>query len=57
MWGGQYFSPYLSVDLHRMASAFDTSIGQLEEELTHLILDGQISARIDSHAKVCPAVN
>ncbi len=55
--GGQYFSPYLSVDLHRMASAFDTSIGQLEEELTHLILDGQISARIDSHAKVCPAVN
>jgi len=48
----QYFSPYMSVDLHRMASAFNTSVSSLEDELTHLILDGQISARIDSHAKV-----
>ena len=48
----QYFSPYVSVDLHRMASAFNTSVSALEDELTHLILDGQISARIDSHAKV-----
>ena len=48
----QYFSPYLSVDLHKMASAFNTSVSYLEDELTQLILDGQISARIDSHAKV-----
>ena len=49
----QYFSPYLSVDLHRMAAAFNSSVPSLEDELTQLILDGQISARIDSHAKVC----
>ena len=48
----QYFSPYLSVDLHRMAAAFNTSVSSLEDELTQLILNGQISARIDSHAKV-----
>lgn len=48
----QYFSPYLSVDLHKMASAFNTSVSDLEDELTQLILDSQISARIDSHAKV-----
>ena len=48
----QYFSPYMSVDLHRMATAFNTSVLLLESELTQLILDGQISARIDSHAKV-----
>ena len=48
----QYFSPYVSVDLHRMAVAFNTNVSALEDELTHLILDGQISARIDSHAKV-----
>ena len=35
-----------------MAAAFNTSVLLLEEELTSLILDGQISARIDSHAKV-----
>ncbi len=51
-FGIQYFSPYLSVDLHRMAAAFNTSVSSLEDELTQLILDGQISARIDSHAKV-----
>ena len=48
----QYFSPFSSVDLHRMASAFNTTISSLEDELTQLILDGQISARIDSNAKV-----
>ena len=35
-----------------MAAAFNTSVSSLENELTQLILDGQISARIDSHAKV-----
>lgn len=35
-----------------MALAFNTSVNLLEEELTHLILDGQIQARIDSQNKV-----
>ena len=35
-----------------MASAFNTTVPTLEDELTQLILDGEISARIDSHAKV-----
>lgn len=48
----QYFSPFSSVDLHRMATAFNTTVSSLEDELTQLILDGQISARIDSNAKV-----
>lgn len=48
----QYFSPYSSVDLHKMATAFNTDVASLENELIALILDGQISARIDSHDKV-----
>lgn len=35
-----------------MAEAFNTDISSLENELIALILDGMISARIDSHAKV-----
>ena len=35
-----------------MAAAFNTTVPSLEDELTQLILDGQISARIDSNAKV-----
>ena len=35
-----------------MAAAFNTTVSSLEDELTQLILDGQISARIDSNAKV-----
>ena len=38
-----------------MAEAFNTDVASLEDELTALILDEQISARIDSHAKVCSA--
>ncbi|XP_065829194.1 COP9 signalosome complex subunit 1-like isoform X2 [Oscarella lobularis] len=47
----QYFSPYVSADMTKMATAFNTTVAQLEDELTKLILDGQISARIDSHSK------
>lgn len=50
----QYFKPYVSADLQKMAEAFNTSVEQLEVELKKLILDGQIAARIDSHAQVCP---
>lgn len=49
----QYFSPYLSADMRKMAAAFNTTVLALEDELMQLILDGQIQARIDSHNKVC----
>jgi COP9 signalosome complex subunit 1 len=48
----QYFSPYLSADMRKMAAAFNTTVLALEDELMQLILDGQIQARIDSHNKV-----
>ncbi|KAI8794389.1 COP9/signalosome complex subunit Csn1 [Biomphalaria glabrata] len=48
----QYFSPYLSADMRKMAEAFNTTVGALEDELMQLILDGQIKARIDSHNKI-----
>ena len=48
----QYFSPYLSADMNKMATAFNTSVSALEDELMQLILEGQINARIDSHNKV-----
>ncbi|CAH2244356.1 COP9 signalosome complex subunit 1 [Pararge aegeria] len=48
----QYFSPYLSADMHLMADAFNRTVNALEDELMQLILDGQIQARIDSHNKI-----
>jgi len=48
----QYFSPYASADLVRMAGCFNTSVADLENELMGLILEGQIEARIDSHNKI-----
>ncbi|XP_043215295.1 COP9 signalosome complex subunit 1-like [Amphibalanus amphitrite] len=48
----QYFSPYASADLRKMAAAFNTTVPELENELMGLILDGQIQARIDSHNKI-----
>jgi len=47
----QYFSPFISVDLNTMAAAFNTSISGLEKELSKLIMDNSIQARIDSHNK------
>jgi COP9 signalosome complex subunit 1 len=38
--------------MRKMASAFNTTINALEDEIMQLILDGQINARIDSHNKV-----
>ncbi|GIY98858.1 COP9 signalosome complex subunit 1 [Caerostris extrusa] len=35
-----------------MAAAFNTTVNGLEDELTLLILDNQIQARIDSHNKI-----
>jgi len=48
----QYFSPYISADLHKMAQSFNTNVPNLENELMKLILSGHIQARIDSHNKV-----
>lgn len=49
--GSQYFSPYVSADMNKMALAFNSSVGALEDELSLLILEGLINARIDSHSK------
>eukprot|EP01135_Chromosphaera_perkinsii_P000285 Nk52_evm54s62 gene=Nk52_evmTU54s62 len=51
----QYFSPFLSVDLSRMAEDFNTTVNGLESELTALIMNDMINARIDSHNKVLHA--
>ncbi|XP_071952906.1 COP9 signalosome complex subunit 1-like [Antedon mediterranea] len=48
----QYFSPYVSADMCKMATAFNSTVGDLEDELIQLILDGLINARIDSHNKI-----
>jgi len=48
----QYCSPFVSVDLTQMATAFATTVDNIELELTELIKAGRISARIDSHNKV-----
>eukprot|EP01122_Echinamoeba_exundans_P003112 TRINITY_DN13265_c0_g1_i1.p1 TRINITY_DN13265_c0_g1~~TRINITY_DN13265_c0_g1_i1.p1 ORF type:complete len:464 (-),score=128.40 TRINITY_DN13265_c0_g1_i1:77-1264(-) len=47
----QYFSPFVSVDLNVMAKAFNTDVPALETELSSLIVEGVIQARIDSHNK------
>ncbi|KAF2076541.1 hypothetical protein CYY_002155 [Polysphondylium violaceum] len=47
----QYFSPYVSVDLNVMATAFNTTVQSLEKEISKLIMDDSIQARIDSHNK------
>ena len=52
----QYFSPFISVNLNTMAQAFNTTVAGLERELSKLIMEGQIQARIDSHNKVMPHI-
>ncbi|XP_045575562.1 COP9 signalosome complex subunit 1 isoform X3 [Salmo salar] len=48
----QYFSPYVSADMTKMSQSFNTTVLDLEDELTQLILEGLINARIDSHSKI-----
>lgn len=48
----QYFEPYSSACMRRMASSFTTSLGELEQEVIQLIYEGHIKARIDSHQKI-----
>ena len=45
----QYFSPFVSVDMTLMASAFNTPVEALEELAQ---LDSKIASRIDSQNKV-----
>jgi len=45
----EYFMPYGSVDLKKMADAFQTTVPLLEKEISKLILSGWINARIDSY--------
>lgn len=42
----------MSVNLNTMADALKTNVPALEKELSRLIMEGKISARIDSHNKV-----
>lgn len=51
----QYFSPYVTADLNLMATAFSTTVLDLESELVSLIQNGSVNARIDSHKQVCEA--
>ncbi|KAJ3192693.1 COP9 signalosome complex subunit 1 [Irineochytrium annulatum] len=48
----QYFGPFISVDIKKMAAAFNTTVAELEPELAQLIIGNHIQARIDSHNKV-----
>ncbi|KAG0349349.1 cop9 signalosome complex subunit [Podila humilis] len=48
----QFASPFLTVDLTKMAMSFATTVPVLEQELVSLIVAGQIEARIDSQQKI-----
>lgn len=53
----QYFEPYSSASMQQMATAFNTTVDDLEREVINLIYDGHIKARIDSHRKILFAKN
>lgn len=53
----QYFEPYSTASMGRMAEAFNTTVSDLEREITTLIFEGHIKARIDSHNKILYAKN
>eukprot|EP00437_Effrenium_voratum_P036640 CAMPEP_0181462370 /NCGR_PEP_ID=MMETSP1110-20121109/34361_1 /TAXON_ID=174948 /ORGANISM="Symbiodinium sp., Strain CCMP421" /LENGTH=392 /DNA_ID=CAMNT_0023587029 /DNA_START=27 /DNA_END=1201 /DNA_ORIENTATION=+ len=51
----QYFAPFLSVSLHRMADAFNTDVESMQRELAKLIGQRQLDAKIDSERKILQA--
>ena len=53
----QYFSPYSSADLNKMANSFNTSVINLENELMKLILDGSIAVNNTLVFQVCFTVS
>jgi len=48
----QYFSPFQTVDMNKMAKSFNMSVATLQEKLVKLIASNDIKARIDSHNKI-----
>jgi len=48
----QYFSPFQTVDMNKMAKSFNMTVTDLQEKLVKLIESNNIKARIDSHNKV-----
>ena len=46
----QYYRPYQTCDMTKMAEAFNTNVDDLELELMKLVADQPV--RIDSHNKV-----
>jgi COP9 signalosome complex subunit 1 len=51
----QAFGPYSTLELATLSSIFSTPIEQLTTEITSLIEDGKISARLDHPRKVHPS--
>ncbi|CAK9113167.1 unnamed protein product [Durusdinium trenchii] len=51
----QYFAPFMSVSLHRMAEAFNTDVESIQREVAKLIGQRQLDAKIDSHRKILHA--
>ena len=47
----QYFSPYSTVDMRRMAQDLQMTVEKLERDVAALITRGQLPGRIDSHSK------
>lgn len=50
----QYFHPFSSADMNKMAAAFNTTVHELENELMNLILEGQIQVSINVHVSINP---
>jgi len=48
----QYFSPFQTVDMNKMAKSFNLTVSELQEKLVKLIASNDIKARIDSHNKI-----
>lgn len=48
----QYFQPYSTAKMTKMAQAFNTSFEELEREIIPLIQEGHLNARIDSVNKI-----
>ena len=51
----QYFRPFVKADLNNMAREFDVTVKDLEAELTVLILEGKLNAKIDSYRQTLVA--
>ncbi|KAJ5070954.1 cop9 signalosome complex subunit 1 [Anaeramoeba ignava] len=48
----QYFSPFVSLNMKTMAKDFATDIDSLEKEISLLIAEDEMKAKIDSHNKI-----